>query len=144
MKKIPSFLLVILIISCNNHLNTGKLDDDFFTDFASENSRISGALYLDHFDEDLSTLDFDTYFEFLEKDVKSSAVEIVPVIKNADQKLLVGYEDFFIVLLYFKEEGLIIGDNSNTAEKIDLNEPAPKENGDVQLSSFLKYMINSK
>ena len=113
MKNIISFSLIILLVGYN--CNESKyIDDDFLQDLSSEDNRMWGELYLDVFNGDFTHLTYDYYIKYLDSTQHSSAEGIVDKIEGADLKLLkVGNETFWL-FLYYKNQDLIIADNTST------------------------------
>lgn len=113
--KMKIFILItLLILSCRSDQDK-RLNQDFLSDFASENNRIAGDLYLDYFNEDLSSLTYDYYLTFITKNEAPSARGYSILVKNADYHYFKARRESFVIALYYKKERSIICDNSNTA-----------------------------
>lgn len=117
MKNILYFSVVlVIIVSCSPSITTIKeIDDHFFFDLGSENNRIAADLLETNFEDGLDTLSYDYYLEYLDKNSTPSAKGLVCLIKKADVKYFETNEHSFFLVLYYKCNGQIIGDYSETA-----------------------------
>ena len=107
-------VLIIYGCSCSTKLEN-RLNQDFLSDFASENNRIAGDLYLDYFNEDLSNLTYDYYLTFITRNEAPSAKGFSSLVKIADYHYFKTHKESFIIALFYKSENTIICDNSNSA-----------------------------
>jgi len=111
---ISSVLLVIA--SCSPSITTIKeIDDHFLYDLGSENNRIAADLQETVFESGLDTLSYDYYINYLDKNSTPSAEGLVCLIKKADAKYFETNEHSFFLVLYYKCNGEIIGDYSETS-----------------------------
>lgn len=112
-KLIYSAVVFILLIGC---AATGVIiDDDFLSDLASENNRVAGVLYLDRFQKNLDTLKYDYYINYLKQNESPSAKDLSKKIQMADSYYFKTKKSSFLILLYYKKDRVIVGDNSQTA-----------------------------
>lgn len=112
-KLIYSTVVFILLIGC---AATGVIiDDDFLSDLASENNRIAGVLYLDRFHKNLDSLKYDYYIQYLKQNESPSAKDVSKKIQMADSYCFKTKKSSFLILLFYKKDKMIIGDNSQTA-----------------------------
>ncbi len=113
MKIIYSIILLFLLIhfDCNDNR---YINDDFLEDLSAEDNRMWGELYLDVFNGDFHKLTFNYYMAYLDSTQHTSAEGLSEKIKAADLILLKSENDTFWILLYYKNENLIIADNAST------------------------------
>ena len=78
----------LLIGCCSKDCVDVKLSDDFYNDLASEDNRIGSELYLDVFNENLDTLSYDYYINYLRANLAPSAEGLPDLIQCADDKYL--------------------------------------------------------
>ncbi|MGE5620979.1 MAG: hypothetical protein ACM3U0_00265 [archaeon] len=108
-----STIIVVIFFGC---AATGfMIDDDFLSDLASENYRIAGVLNLDVFHKNLETLNYDFYINYLKQSESPSAKGLYKKILTADSYYFKTRKNSFLVLLFYKKDKVIIGDNSQTA-----------------------------
>ncbi len=108
--------ILLLIISCKPSITTIKeIDDHFLYDLGSENNRIAADLQETVFESGLDTLSYDYYINYLENNSTPSAEGLVCLIKKADEKYFETNEHSFTLVLYYKCNGEIIGDYSETS-----------------------------
>ena len=112
-----------------------QLSDDFLTDLGSENNRIEGDLYLDIFNGDLSTLTYDYYLSYIAANEAPSAKGFTKIVKAADRQYFKAAKDYYVLVLYYKRENKVIGDNSNTAFVDTVRTLAPGESA-INLARF--------
>ena len=109
------FAFTLIVGCCSNDSIDNKLNDDFYSDFSSENNRIAGELYLDVFDENLENLTYDYYIKYLAENETPSAEGLTETIKSADKHYFKTKSHAFLITLYYKPARTIICDNSGTA-----------------------------
>lgn len=116
MKK--NFLIIIVLfffISCCSTTSIVEVNNDFLMDLASENYRLSGALYLDEFNEDLSPLSYEFYINYIEQHQAPAAENLSNKIRLADAYDFLPLIDGFVITLLYKNQNKVIGDDSRTA-----------------------------
>ena len=107
---------LLLIVSCSPSITTIKeIDDHFLYDLGSENNRIAADLQETVFENGLDTLSYEYYINYLDKNSTPSAKGLVCMIRKADGKYFETNEHSFFLVLYYKCNGQIIGDYSETA-----------------------------
>ena len=107
---------LLLIVSCSPSITTIKeIDDHFIYDLGSENNRIAAELQETVFENGLDTLSYDYYISFIDKNSTPSAEGLVSLIKKADAKYFETNEHSFFLVLYYRCNGEIIGDYSETS-----------------------------
>lgn len=112
-KMIYSTIIVVIFFGC---ATTGfMIDDDFLSDLASENNRVAGVLYMDKFHKNLDTLKYDYYLNYLKQNESPSAKGLYKKIRSADSYYFKTRKSSFLVLLFYKKDMVIVGDNSQTA-----------------------------
>lgn len=116
MKNSILIISIILFGGCasSSTLNY-SLDQNYFSDISSENNRLAGDLYLDVFNDDLSTLTYDFYLTFITKNEAPSAKGFSKIVKSADYHYFKSFKEYFVIALYYEKQRTIICDNSNTA-----------------------------
>lgn len=130
-----SFALLMLV-GCSPSITTIKeIDDHFIYDLGSENNRIAADLQETVFESGLDTLSYDYYINYLNKNSTPSAEGLVCLIKKADAKYFETNEHSFFLVLYYKCNGEIIGDYSETS----FVDTVITINGETDISSF-KYL----
>jgi len=117
MKKLFLINTVLLfIVGCSPSVTTIKeIDAHFLSDLGSENNRIAADLAETIFDDNLDTLSYNFYIDYLDKNSTPSAEGLVCLIKKADEKYFETNEHSFFLVLYYKCNGQIIGDYSETS-----------------------------
>lgn len=116
MKRTLLFVLLFLSLSFADTIDVSKrITQDFLLDLASVNNFVAAELYLDQFNEDLSSLDFSDYITNIKKYKPKSAKNLIEVISQADEHIFHSSKEYFVILLYFKKEGYVIIDNSLTS-----------------------------
>jgi len=116
MKRTLFFTLLFVSLSFADTIDVSKrITQDFLLDFASVNNFVGAELYLDQFNEDLSSLDFSDYIANVKKYKPKSAKNLDEVISQADEHIFHSSKEYFVILLYFKKEGYVIIDNSLTS-----------------------------
>ena len=105
---------MLLISSCFFCRDKTFPDDDFYNDLASENNRIWGELSLDVFDDNLESLTYDFYINYLDENKMPSAEDLVERIKKADQYYFSATQETFIIMLFYEGPSVIVGDNAAT------------------------------
>ena len=106
-KVIVLIILSAILYSCCSVSSVIDVNDDYMLDLASENHRLSGAMYLDEFDEDLSLLTYDFYINYVEQYQAPSAENLSMKIKAADQYDFLAVSDGFIITLLYKTQNKI-------------------------------------
>ena len=114
-KSLTLLYITLVFTSACSVSSVLEINDDFLMDLASENYRLSGEMYLDEFDEDLSDLSYEFYINYLTQHQAPSAEELSKKIKIADDYSFNSKEDGFFIVLLYKGENKIIGDDSKTA-----------------------------
>lgn len=104
---------------CSKDCVDVKLSDDFYNDLASEDNRIGSELYLDVFNENLDTLSYDYYISYLRANLAPSAEGLPELIQCANDKYLLADSSYFILVLQYKDNRTIIGDDSRTQVSVD-------------------------
>lgn len=111
-KMIYSTLIFVIFIGC---AVTGfRIDDDFILKLGSENNKVASVLYFDVFHENLKTLKYDYYISYLKQNESISAKGLSKKIQMADSHYFKTKENSFLILLFYKKDRIIIGDNSAT------------------------------
>jgi hypothetical protein len=114
--RIISLLIFsFLITACCSVSPIVEVNDDFLMDIASENYRLGGEMYLDEFEEDLSSLSYAYYINYLTQHQAPSAEELSNKIKSADEYYFGSKVDGFFITLLYKSQNTIVGDDSRTA-----------------------------
>ena len=114
-KRLLLILPLFVYYSCCSTSSIVEVNNDFLMDLASENYRLSGAMYLDEFNEDLSPLSYEYYINYVEQHQAPAAENLSMKIKAADQYDFLALNDRFIITLLYKDQNKIIGDDSRTA-----------------------------
>lgn len=109
-----SGLFLLLFSSCFFCRHNVFPNDDFYNDLASENNRIWGELSLDVFDDNLDSLTYEFYIKYLDEHRMPSAEDLAEQIKNADQYYFDSTPQTFVIVLYYKEPAIIVGDNAES------------------------------
>jgi hypothetical protein len=112
-KLIYSTAIFVVFIGCA--VTSVIIDDDFLSDLASENNRIAGVLYLDKFHKNLDTLKYDYYLNYLKQNESPSVKGLYKKIRTADSYYFKTKKNSFLVILFYKKDKVVIGDNSQTA-----------------------------
>lgn len=116
MKSILIISSILLFVSCSPSITTIKeIDDHFLYDLGSENNRIAADLQETVFENGLDTLSYEYYINYLDKNSTPSAEGLVCMIRKADAKYFETNEHSFFLVLYYKCNGQIIGDYSETS-----------------------------
>lgn len=100
---------------CLFNADTEILNEYFYNDLASENNRLGGQLYLDHYNYDLTSLTYSAYIAHLDTSVKNSAKGLTAKIRKADNYYFKTNSDAFLLLLEYRTKMTIVGDKSNTS-----------------------------
>ena len=133
---------MFLFAGCASSLNVNiQLDQNYYGDISSENNRLSGDLYLDIFNDDLSTLTYDYYLTFITKHEAPSAKGFSTKVKNADHHYFTSKKEYFVIGLYYEKQRIIICDNSNTAF-LDTVHTYRNQEEIPELSTFVNQYIN--
>ena len=136
-------LLSLFLYSCSSISSIVEVNDDYLMDFAKENYRLGATMYLDEFDEDLSSLTYDFYINYVEQYQAPAAENLSVKIKAADQYDFLALSDGFIITLLYKTQNKIIGDDSRTA-LIDTVIFVDKESQIFNLNVITKNILNRK
>jgi len=143
MKKtiISCFIFALCFSSCC-HSNL-IVTDHFRSVLSSANNRIWGELYRDkRFKGDFKNLTFDVYISHLDSTLKPSEEGVVKSIKSAEAALLKSHGQTFWVLLYYKNDKVILADDTST----DMGTPDTtiaytKDLGFPDLEEFAKIVL---
>ena len=73
MKHTIIISLLLLFVGCNSKQSDYIINDDFLQDLSSENNRVWGDLYEDVFNEQLDSLTYDYYINYLDSTQLSAA-----------------------------------------------------------------------
>ena len=136
-------MLLLISYGCCTTTSIVKVDDDFLLDLASENYRLSGAMYLDEFDEDLSLLTYEFYINYVEQHQALEAENLSNKIRSADVYDFLPLIDGFVITLLYKNQNKIIGDDSRTA-LIDTVVFINNESQIFDLNTISKKLLNRK
>ena len=117
MKRLFMISTVLLFfVGCSPSVTTIKeIDAHFLYDLGSENNRIAADLLETTFEDGLDTLSYSYYLNYLDKNSMPSAKGLVCLIKKADENYFETNEHSFFLVLYYKCNGEIIGDYSETS-----------------------------
>jgi hypothetical protein len=116
MKIFYLFYLVMTLVcgfTCTKESCT--VDDDFLGDLASEDKHIAGRLYRTVFNGSLDSLKYDYYIAYLSTHEAPSAKGLGDRIKCADRKYFKTSKEAFLILLYYGNSEMVVGDNSGTS-----------------------------
>jgi hypothetical protein len=139
-KRTLLFVLLFVSLSFADTIDVSKrITQDFLLDLASVNNFVAAELYLDQFNEDLSSFDFSDYITNIKKFKPASAPDIDIVILQADQHIFHAEKTRFLLILYYKKEKYLIMDDSLT-NKLDFSDFSD----DIDLNQFLKKYMGSK
>lgn len=114
-KRLLLILPLFVYYSCCSTSSIVEVNNDFLMDLASENYRLSGAMYLDEFNEDLSPLSYEYYINYVEQHQAPAAENLAVKIKSADEYDFLPLTDGFVITLLYINQNKIIGDDSRTA-----------------------------
>ena len=106
-------LLTFISISCSP--NREVLSTDFINDMASEDHRIAGVLYEDVYKNNLETLTYESYINYLKTNEAPSAKGLIEKILKAQKHYFKTKKYAFMITLFYADENEIICDNSGTA-----------------------------
>jgi hypothetical protein len=136
-------LLFLFLYACSSVSSVVDVNDEYLMDLAKENYRLGATMYLDEFDEDLSSLTYDFYINYVEEYQAPAAENLSVKIKAADQYDFLVVSDGFIITLLYKTQNRIIGDDSRTA-LIDTVIFVDKESQIFNLNVITKNIWNRK
>ena len=136
-------LLFLFLCSCSSVSSIVEVNDEYLMDLAKENYRLGATMYLDEFDEDLSSLTYDFYINYVVQYQAPAAENLSVKIKAADQYDFLALSDGFIITLFYKTQNKIIGDDSRTA-LIDTVIFVDKESQIFDLNAITKNIWNRK
>jgi hypothetical protein len=108
-------LLFLFLYSCSSVSSVVEVNDDYLMDLAKENYRLGATMYLDEFDEDLSSLTYDFYINYVEQYQAPAAENLSVKIKAADKYYFSPIKEGFFIVLLYKGENKMVGDDSRTA-----------------------------
>lgn len=108
-------LLFLFLCSCSSVSSIIEINDEYLMDLAKENYRLGATMYLDEFDEDLSSLTYDFYVNYVEQYQAPAAENLSVKIKAADKYYFSPKKEGFFIVLLYKGENKIVGDDSRTA-----------------------------
>lgn len=115
MKRFLLILAFVFISCCSRTAVNDVLTDEFYSDFSSENNRIAGELYLDVYNENLASLTYEYYINYLSQHEAPSAKGLVNQIKSSASHYLKTAKSGFLIALLFQKSRTIVCDNSKTA-----------------------------
>lgn len=118
MKKYILLLLAsILILQCTPNVSQNtKINEAFYEDLKTENRRVRGTLYLDIFDQNLDTLTYSFYIQYIKGSPQQSAKGLAELIESADEHDFQTRPNSFLIALLYKSERKIIVDDAYTAK----------------------------
>jgi hypothetical protein len=111
-------LLIVLLlglVGCSTGHVVRSIDEDFYGDLAFENTRVAATLALESPNGNLDSLTLGGYLSFLDRNESPSAAGLARTVRFADETLFQAKGDSLLVVLFFKEAGQIVGDNSSTS-----------------------------
>ena len=113
-------LCLILLLSCCLYScflcrSNEYLDEDFYADLWSENNRLNAQLYLDVFEQNLDTLTYDYYLNYLKINLAPSAKGLPEKIETASEYLFETKKTSFMIILLYEEDHRIVADIATTA-----------------------------
>jgi len=116
MKKIFVLSICTILFSECCALRGPKLDDNFYLEFSSQNTKIAGELRRYVFHDNLDSLTYDYYLNYFAENEKKmpSAEGLTCTLKKANGYFFKTRKNAFLIVLYYRGEGTIIGDNSHT------------------------------
>lgn len=117
-----------------------KIAQELLSDLASENNRLESDLFLDVFNGDLSSLTYDYYLTYITKNEAPSAKGFSVIVKSADYHFFRAQREKFILALLYKDEKVMICDDSHTAF-IDSCFPNVDKTKIPELADFAKKWI---
>jgi hypothetical protein len=109
----PILYSLILVGCCATGANR-VIDEDFWGDLAYENNRIAAILTRELHQGSLDRLTYDEYIDYLADHESPSAQGLACAIKRADDRYFAAKGDSLLIVLFYKEAGQIVGDNSIT------------------------------
>jgi uncharacterized membrane protein YvbJ len=118
MKKYILLLFVsIFICQCTPNVpQNSKINESFYEDLRTENKRVRGTLYLDKFNQDLDSLTYKYYIQYLKDSPQQSAKGLAELIESADSNYFKARPNSFLMALMYKSERKIIVDDAYTAK----------------------------
>jgi hypothetical protein len=108
-------LAIFLLLSCCPLNQLDFIGQEFYSDLASENNRISGELYLDVFGGSLDTLRYEYYINYLNGHEAPSAEGLTKRIQLADKNAFRTKKSAFLLGLEYDQAHVICVDNSGTS-----------------------------
>jgi hypothetical protein len=110
---VPVLCSLILGGCCATSANR-VIDEDFWGDLAYENNRIAAILSREIYHGPLDRLTYDEYVRYLADHQSPSAEGLACAIKGADGRYFAAKGDSLLIVLFYKDAGQIVGDNSAT------------------------------
>lgn len=117
-----SYIGLILLINFSCTSNKEIVDQSFYLSFASENNRMKGDMFLsDEFSNNLQTLTYDYYLNYIVDNLKGKDKRILKLIKYADKQYFEGDSLTFRIALYYLSDKIVLYDDADTPllDKID-------------------------
>lgn len=140
MKKRFILLVVsILFIGlCVQSQTKNKNLNEFVTDLASMNVKLRGQLMLfGEYKDDMSTLTYSRYLEYLKKITTKSNKEVAELIKCAEKHIFAVKKNSFLIAIYSKKLNVVLYDDANTTVT-DSIMVLPKNASPPDLIEFIK------
>ena len=109
------FSLVTLVVGCCAKSTLRPINVDFYGDLATEDTQLAAILSLDVYHGPLDSLTYDAYIGYLAKHELPSAAGLVQTVRKADSRYFFARGDSLLIVLYYKDAGQIVGDNSATS-----------------------------
>lgn len=132
-------VLLLGLVGCSTGHVLRNIDEDFYGDLAFENTRVAATLALDSPRGNLDSLSLGGYLSFLEKDESPSATGLARTVRLADETYFQAKGDSLLIVLYFKDAGQIVGDNSSTS-RVDTIVFVPKTGHVQNVTDIAKLM----
>lgn len=141
MKKLLILVSIIIFCCCaSSPTIEKKVNQEFLSDLSSENNRLEAELYLDVFDSNLESLTYDYYLTYITKHEAPSAKGFSSIVKTADYHFFKAQKEKFILALLYKEEKVVICDDSHTPF-IDTCYQVSEKSSFPELAEFAKKWL---
>ena len=132
-------VLVLGLVGCSTGHVLRSIDEDFYGDLAFENTRVAATLALDSPRGNLDSLTLGGYLSFLDGHESPSAAGLGRTVRSSDETYFQAKGDSLLIVLYFKEAGQIVGDNSSTS-RVDTVVFVQKAGGVQTVGEIAKLM----